>query len=223
MRTMLLFLIIFAFSIAIATFIENDFSNDAARKLIYNARWFEILLILGMINIVAVIVKQKLYRPEKLTLFVFHVAFVIVILGAGITRYFGREGIVHIREGDTAKNWITTDTYLELLIEKNGHQYSACYPVLFSEISKNRFRKKISFEGSHIHLSVKNYILHAEKRIEYKPGGKPFVHMITASGQQKIITSGEKIASGDVFMFFLIPIRIVFFQTLLSLMIRTEQ
>jgi len=202
MRTMLLFLIIFAFSIAIATFIENDFGNDAARKLIYNARWFEILLILGMINIVAVIVKQKLYRPEKLTLFVFHVAFVIVILGAGITRYFGREGIVHIREGDTAKNWITTDTYLELLIEKNGHQYYTYYPVLFSEISKNRFRKKISFEGSHIHLSVKNYILHAEKRIEYKPGGKPFVHMITASGQQKIITSGEKIASGDVFMFF---------------------
>ena len=80
-RTMLVLLILFTGSIAVATFVENDFGNDAARKLIYNARWFEFLLFLGMINLITVVFKHRLYKKEKITLLIFHLAFAIIILG----------------------------------------------------------------------------------------------------------------------------------------------
>jgi len=38
-------MLIFAISIGVATFIENDYGTQTARALIYNARWFEFLLL----------------------------------------------------------------------------------------------------------------------------------------------------------------------------------
>ncbi len=204
-RTMLVLLIIFTLSIATATFVENDFGNDAARKLIYNARWFEVLMFLGMINIVFIVVKHKLYKWNKLTLFVFHIAFAIIILGAGITRYFGREGIMHIREGQTSGNWITVDPYLEVVLEKDGIKKYRNFPVLFSEVSGNRFRKKISFENHKIKIRVKEFIPHSGKDIEYSPDGSALIHLVTSGeeGRKEIIISGgENIKAGKVLMHF---------------------
>jgi hypothetical protein len=39
-------LLVFAISIGYATIIENDFDATTAKMLIYNARWFELLLLL---------------------------------------------------------------------------------------------------------------------------------------------------------------------------------
>ena len=43
-------LIIFAVAIGYATFIENDFDAIAGRAAEYNARWFELLMLLMVIN-----------------------------------------------------------------------------------------------------------------------------------------------------------------------------
>ncbi|KKK77861.1 hypothetical protein LCGC14_2849320, partial [marine sediment metagenome] len=42
---------IIAISIAVATFIENDFGAETARAHIYNATWFEALFVLAAINL----------------------------------------------------------------------------------------------------------------------------------------------------------------------------
>lgn len=43
----------------------------------------------------------KLFQKQKLSIFIFHLAFIIIIIGAATTRYFGYEGVMHIREGKT--------------------------------------------------------------------------------------------------------------------------
>ena len=96
-------LFIFAVSIGVATFIESKLGTSTARAVVYNARWFEVLLFLGIINITGIIIQQKLYRKEKLSLFLFHLAFVLILLGSAITRFFGFEGVMHIRKGDSRK------------------------------------------------------------------------------------------------------------------------
>ncbi|MGI9526947.1 MAG: hypothetical protein ACR2MS_07550, partial [Weeksellaceae bacterium] len=40
-RAMSLMLFIYAISMAIATFVENDFGTPAAKEMIYNALWFD--------------------------------------------------------------------------------------------------------------------------------------------------------------------------------------
>ena len=92
--------IVFAISMAVATFIENDFGSAVAYSTVYNTRWFELILLLLVLNLVGQILEFKLYRRGKLTIFMFHSAFVVMILGAGITRYTGYEGTIHIREGE---------------------------------------------------------------------------------------------------------------------------
>ena len=41
-----LYLLIFAFAIGTATFVENDFGTSSAQDVIFKARWFELLLVL---------------------------------------------------------------------------------------------------------------------------------------------------------------------------------
>jgi cell division protein FtsW (lipid II flippase) len=87
-----LLLMIFAISIAYATFIENDYGTDTAQALIYQAWWFELLLIAGVINLTGSVFKYHLVNRKKWAILLFHLAFILIILCAGVTRYFVFEG-----------------------------------------------------------------------------------------------------------------------------------
>ena len=51
MQTMGFLLLVFAASIGTATFIENDFGTEAAKAVVYNTTWFNILMLLLAINL----------------------------------------------------------------------------------------------------------------------------------------------------------------------------
>ena len=44
MQIMTLLILVFAFSIGYATFIENDFGRSSAEALVFSAWWFEAIL-----------------------------------------------------------------------------------------------------------------------------------------------------------------------------------
>ncbi|MCK7529545.1 MAG: cytochrome c biogenesis protein ResB [Marinilabiliales bacterium] len=113
--------VVFAISMAFATFYENDFGAMAARTLVYDTKWFELLMLLMVVNLIGQIFLIQIIQRRKLTILLFHLAFVLIILGAGITRYFGFEGIVHIREGQEQNICTSTDKYINLRIkDANG-------------------------------------------------------------------------------------------------------
>ena len=70
-RLMAVVMALFTVSIATATFIENDFGSASARALVYNARWFELLLFIGVINLTGSMVRKKLYTRSKLPILSF--------------------------------------------------------------------------------------------------------------------------------------------------------
>ncbi len=92
-------LLAFGIAMAVATFIESRQSTEIAWKLVYNAKWFELIMLLGAINLSFSVFTRKLYKLSKFSIFLFHISFVVIILGAGITRYTGLEGTIQIREG----------------------------------------------------------------------------------------------------------------------------
>src|SRR5450759_4683881 len=87
--------VIFAPAMAVATFLENDYGSSAAYNMVYNTRWFELILILLAANLVGQLIILKLFRRSRLPGALFHISFIIMIIGAGITRYFGWEGTIH--------------------------------------------------------------------------------------------------------------------------------
>ena len=63
--------VVFAIAMAVATFIENDFGSAAAYSFVYDTRWFELILLLLVVNLTGQIFEHKLYKKSKLTIFIF--------------------------------------------------------------------------------------------------------------------------------------------------------
>lgn len=146
-------LVIFAVAMGYATFIENDYGTPAARDLVYDARWFEILMVLIAINFLGNIARYKLWSKEKWGIFLFHIAFVVTIAGAFVTRYIGYEGTVNIREGSSSNQLITQQKYLRASLVANGKTYSWNKSLSLSVFSD--FNKEYSIGNKEDEVEVK--------------------------------------------------------------------
>jgi cytochrome c-type biogenesis protein CcsB len=114
-KTMLFLLIALALGAAVATFVENDFGGASARAYVYNTWWYELLLVMSALNIALVLVRTKMYLPH-LSKFTFHAALILILIGSGLTRYLGIEGIMKIREGSKVDFMISNETTKEVTL-----------------------------------------------------------------------------------------------------------
>ena len=136
MKFVVLLLLIFAFSIGYATFIENDFGTDSAKALIYNTWWFELLLIILGISLILNMIKHKVFRKEKLAILTFHLSFILILVGAAITRYTGYEGMMQINKGESKNTFISDGVFLQIKVHDKDNQYSLDKNMYLSGITK---------------------------------------------------------------------------------------
>ena len=203
----------YAFSMAVATFIENDYGTPTAKALIYNTKWFEFLMLLLVINFIGNVFKYRLFRKEKWPVFLFHIAFVITLLGSFTTRYFGFEGIMLIREGAVSNTILSDKTYVHVRVD-NGKNQNEGYAqnnkaVLFGQIGSNKYTLKSDFvdgkfidgkfvpdESSRIPFSIDlvNFTYKAKKELIPNKKGNSYLHIIESNkgGRQDIfLKEGE--------------------------------
>jgi len=74
-RIMAVLFLAFAASMAAGTLIENDYGTETAKALIYNAWWFEGIMLFFTLNFFGNLLKYKLYKKEKIVVLVFHLSF----------------------------------------------------------------------------------------------------------------------------------------------------
>jgi len=175
-----LYILLFAASIAIATFIENDFGTSAAQKVVYKAWWFELLLLLFSITIVVNIIKFRMIQQKKWALLIFHSAIIIILLGAGITRYFGFEGMMHIRENDSSNSFISSNAYLKFKVNKNNKVYDFNEPVLFASLGNNNWHESYLIDGELIDIKVKKFVPNPKQVLSQSIDGKPILKIVVA-------------------------------------------
>ena len=82
------------------------------------------------------LIKYKLFRIEKIAALTFHLSFILILIGAGITRYISYEGMMHIREGESTDQFISDDTFLQIHINDKIHQLKHPEKLLLSGITK---------------------------------------------------------------------------------------
>ncbi|MGC6470169.1 MAG: cytochrome c biogenesis protein CcsA [Flavobacteriales bacterium] len=169
MRMMAFLMLLFFVAIGYATFIENDFGTITAKALVYNAKWFEILILILTINMIANINRYKLWRKEKWPVLMFHISFVIIVIGAGITRYISYEGMMPIREGDASNLIISDQTYLQMKVHDNSFQYVYDKPILLHNyegpltfLKSNYFKHNIDFLDHEVSIEYLDYIKNAK-------------------------------------------------------------
>lgn len=180
-------LMIFAIAIGYATFVENDYGTITAKILIYNSRWFELLLAVLSINLIGSIFKYKLIARKKWTILLFHIAFVIILIGAAVTRYYGYEGTMHIRENESS-NFIVSDASYVTLEARSGNQVVRKEKeVKFSPYTANRFSESVSIGGQEITVENQQFMPSAMENIVVDPNGQPIVSIIAVnSGSRRL-------------------------------------
>jgi cytochrome c-type biogenesis protein CcsB len=187
-------LVIFAVSIALATFVERDYGTETARILVYNARWFEILLFIGILNLLGRIITQKLYCWAKFPVFLLHTSFIVIIAGAAITRYTGWEGTMAIREGNSENSIITGNTALQVCSDNSASNQQVLLDVPVNDRNDALFRRKFHWEGQTYTLSGISYINNAAESIDADEQGVPMAEFFYADSLTKtrfVIAQGE--------------------------------
>jgi cytochrome c-type biogenesis protein CcsB len=208
-KLMAIVLVLFAVSIATATFIENDFGSDSARAFVYNARWFELLLMLGAINLFGNIFRKELYTRPKRTIFIFHLAFIVILAGAAITRYTGYEGTLVLREGQSSDTVLINRTYIQVTSRGTDNTEKFDYPVFFSALGRNKFKKVIRCGDQSFTLTCKSFIPNAIPDIEPVAEGKPIAEIIftDSTGRKSLfIKSGDTKSIGTLMIAFDAPV-----------------
>ena len=113
--TAVLFLV-FATAMAFGTFIESKYSTSTARIWIYNTWWFEAIMGIFVLNFVGNISRYRLLRWKKWPVLVLHLSWILIIVGAFVTRYISYEGRMPIREGKAERVFYSDNTYLTAYI-----------------------------------------------------------------------------------------------------------
>lgn len=190
--TGMLFLL-FALSMAIATFVEEYYGTQTAKALIYSATWFELIMLIFLINFIGNIFKYRLYRKEKWAVLLFHSAFILILIGAGITRYISEEGMMEIVEGERSNTYLSDKTYLNVIIDDNEHQFTAVdKPLILSKLFGNSYSKKVKINHKKLldkNINLKMNVDYNEIKfslvdyIPFKPdtNSYEFLHLVESS------------------------------------------
>jgi cytochrome c-type biogenesis protein CcsB len=196
--------VVLAVAMAAATFIENDFGAATARAAVYNTKWFELLFLLLAINLAGQIIVFRLYRREKLTVMIFHLAFIIMLIGAAITRYTGYDGMMHIREGEASGVTFSSGNELVFKIADSDGNTVASHSrhLLTASSGKNRYSKTLSAGGEQYRLTLNGYLPNVAKQVEESSDGVPVVSFLATpdmtTGENIVLVQGETARAGDM-------------------------
>jgi len=203
-RLMSIVIVLFAVAMATATFVENDYGTQTAQALIYNTWWFEVLMLLLTINFIGNIFKYRLYRREKWPVFLFHIAFIITLFGAFVTRYFGYEGMMPIREGKVSNTILSDDTYVDVLVANEKEQKDLLSKkVIFGALSNNYFEIKNDFRGKEFSVKYVDLIPNAKLVFQEDKNQPAHIHIVvsTNKGREDLYIAENTATKYDTYIF----------------------
>lgn len=201
MRMMTLGLFAFLAAIATATFLESIYDIQTAKLLIYNALWFEILLVYLSVNLVSNIFKYRMIPNKKWASLLFHLSFLIIMLGAAITRFIGFEGVMPIREGGASQTIYSSDPYLWFRVHDGKMQIAQKVKMYQSEAFPDKFEYTLRFPGQSepIVLSFLDFQKNRIDTVIQSPNAKGVAYEIVTDGMtSNYLVEGEEMVAGNL-------------------------
>ncbi len=197
-RLMAMLFLSFSIAMGVGTFVESKYNTDTARIWVYNAWWFEAIMLFFMINFIGNIKRYNLLRKEKWATLMLHLSFILIVAGAFITRYISYEGMMPIREGETEKIFYSDKMYLTLFVdgEYKGEMRRRVFekPLLLSPVTNNNFSISEKFDDTEFEVNYENFIMGAKEIIKPDPKGSLLFKIVEAgeSGREEhFLKEGE--------------------------------
>ncbi|MDA9343840.1 cytochrome c biogenesis protein CcsA [Algibacter sp.] len=181
--------IAFAAAMATGTFLDAGQETSPTpytRNLIYNAWWFEAIMVFFIINFTGNVFRFRLYKKEKWATFILHLSFIFILLGAFITRYASFEGMMAIREGAIENNFLSQKTYITTLIDGDyeidgvAQRLPVEREVDFSGRLENDLKIETKYNQQPITIELEKFIVGAEEDIVLDENGESYLKLVEA-------------------------------------------
>lgn len=206
MSATIVLLLLFAVSIGYATFAESRQGTEVAKALVYNARWLEILYVLLVTNLLGSIFKYQLIQRRKWSVLAFHLAFLLILAGAAVTRYTGSEGMMHLREGQTGNEISSDETSLRITAESRGEKVERSVEADFGKKSSASIQESLTIGGKTITVENELFVPNAFETIVPDESGEPAVSLFVLDSENNrldgILTKGKRITFRDLSLTF---------------------
>jgi hypothetical protein len=147
--------------LAVATIYESSYGTDAAQRHVYQAIWFDLLLLLLGVNVAAAAIIRWPWRLKQIGFVITHVAILMTLGGCLTTHWLGVTGRVVLTEGQQDTK-VIQDGWV---IQAAGHGMGSRGPAVQIPIDQPpRVDKAIAFEaaGQSYTLKILQYLPNAE-------------------------------------------------------------
>jgi len=209
-RLMAVLFLVMAVAMALGTFIESWYSTETARIWIYNAWWFEVIMAFFVINFVGNIGRYRLLRWEKWPVLLLHLSWILIIVGAFVTRYISYEGMMPIREGATENVFYSDKTYLTVLVDgmKDGQPQRKALEddlLVTEQAMQSNLPWKEDFDGTPFEVSYAGFIEGARMEVVPDENGTRFLKIVEAGGGSRhdhYLAEGQTVSIHNVLFSF---------------------
>ncbi|RLD30187.1 MAG: cytochrome C biogenesis protein [Bacteroidetes bacterium] len=190
--------IVFAIAMIAGTFMDAGQETSPtpySRTLIYNAWWFEAIMVFFVINFIGNTFRHNLFRKEKWATLILHISFIAILLGSFITRYIGFEGIMSIREGTTENKFLSSNVYIttyidgDYIIDGQPQRLVRNDKTDFSPRLDNRFKFRTSYNKQPVTVELEEFIAEAEEDIVPDEAGEYYLKIVEA-GHNHFLKAG---------------------------------
>ena len=201
-------LLLLALACAIATFVETAYGTEVAWAMVYGAPWFGALMVFLGANLAYNIYRYRMIKLRTLPALIFHASFLFMLVGAILTRYFGFEGNMHIRENAESSSVTTREDYIQLItLDKSGQFVSVDEKNFITRSGKMNFDMSLAVDGKTASLKFKELVAHGEPQwVEDSSGKSParieFLFSDEANKENLSLQPGESMEIGGVSMVF---------------------
>ena len=205
MQLTIVLLTFFGISIAVATFIENDYGSAASKVWVYNATWFELLLAFLAVNLIGNLFEHKLWKRKRYLTFLMHVSFVIILIGAAITRFIGYEGTMHVREGESSDVMLSDATYITVEWNNHGNSEILQQKVLYSSAGWQASDFKLKKGKDKINIKTLAFVPDASAALTAVDDGEPIISLFALTNTSRetlILRQGDSVQVEDIFIAF---------------------
>ncbi|MEO0572675.1 MAG: cytochrome c biogenesis protein CcsA [Bacteroidota bacterium] len=189
-KLMALLFLLFPLAMGIGTFLESWYSTETARIYIYNATWFEAMMAFFVINFIGNIFKYKLIRWKKWPILMLHLSWILIIIGAFVTRYISFEGVMPIREGRSENIFYSDKTYLTVYVD-GPIDGQTRRKILEDDILVTPEGKRTSlpwnddFKGQPFTIEYVDFIKGAKEGLIADENGKEYLKIVEAGDGQR--------------------------------------
>lgn len=198
----LVLLLALAVITAAATLVESARGTAYAQATVYDTRWFEAILTLFGVNMIVMFLLRWPFPRTQIGFMITHFSVIVILLGAGATRWFGYEGVMTIREGSSSNFLFSREDHLSLTVDGAADSEE----IRLYRPGPQEERRGLEVGGRKYDVTLLEYWPHMEQRLADAPGGAPMVSLtavVEGNAQPLVLAAGERQAVGDVQVHFL--------------------